>query len=127
MKNLIEAIVEKNFAKASSIFENRLNDLIDIKLEEFKREYVSANLSEGKRFRIVRVRIRKGKVQRRKKVSNVKGFTFRGGRMVRMSVAEKRHRKMGQRRGKIKRRSKRLITRMHYKRALRRRHALGLK
>lgn len=58
------------------------------------------------RTKIVAFRIRGGKIQRRKKVSNVQGFTLRGGRMVRMSAAERRRRKLGARRGKIKRKRK---------------------
>ena len=57
------------------------------------------------RVKLVKVRIRNGKVQRRKKVSNVPGMTFRGGKLKRMSVTERRNRKMGARKGKTKRRA----------------------
>ena len=126
MDTLLEAIIGKDYNKAKTILENRIQDRVSIQLEEFKRQLASDMLSEARRWKIVRVRIRKGKIQRRKKVSNLKGYTFRSGRLTRMSVSERRHRKMGQRRGKIKRRSKRLISKMHYKRALRRRKSLGL-
>lgn len=58
------------------------------------------------RVKIVKLRIRNGQVQRRKKVSNVPGFTLRQGKMTRMSPTERRNRKMGAKRGKIKRRAK---------------------
>lgn len=47
------------------------------------------------RINIVKLRVRGGKVQRRKKVSNVPGMTFRGGGLKRMSPAERRRRKLG--------------------------------
>lgn len=79
------------------------------------------------RFKIVRVRIRGGKVQRRKKVATVKGMTIRGGKLIRMSPAERRRRKLGQRRGKIKRKSKLSRTLMKRKRSMIRRKSMGLK
>ena len=79
------------------------------------------------RFKIVKARIRNGKVQRRKKVSTARGLTFRGGKLTRMSPSERRHRKMGQRRGKLKRRAK--MSRILRKRtmSLRKRSRLGIK
>ena len=58
------------------------------------------------RVKIVKLRIRNGKIQRRKKVSTVPGMTVRNGTLKRMSPVERRNRKMGQRRGKLKRRVK---------------------
>ena len=63
-------------------------------------------LLEAARIKIVKLRIRNGKVERRKKVSNVPGFTIRGGKMQRMSPAERRRRKLGAKRAKIKKRAK---------------------
>ena len=79
------------------------------------------------RFKIVKARIRNGKVQRRKKVSTAPGLTFREGKLIRMSPSERRHRKMGQRRGKLKRRAK--MSRILRKRtmSLRKRSRLGIK
>lgn len=78
------------------------------------------------RIKIIKARIRAGKIQRRKKVSNVSGMTMRGGKLKRMSPAERRHRKMGQRRGKIKRRAKMNRALMKRQRSIRKRRALGL-
>jgi hypothetical protein len=58
------------------------------------------------RIKVVKLRIRNGQVQRRKKVSNVSGFTLRQGKMTRMSPTERRNRKLGAKRGKVKRRAK---------------------
>lgn len=82
-------------------------------------------LTEKSRFKIVKLRIRGGKVQRRKKVSAVKGFTFRGGKLTRMSPTERRRRKMGQRKGKIKRRAKLVRTLMKRTRSLQKRKRMG--
>jgi len=91
----------------------------DIQKEE------SEELDEA-RINIVKARIRGGKIQRRKKVSNVSGMTFRGGKLKRMSPAERRRRKLGQRKGKMKRRAKMARALMKRKRSLQRRKALGL-
>ena len=79
------------------------------------------------RFKIVRARIRNGVVQRRKKVSTAPGLTFRGGKLTRMSPTERRHRKMGQRRGKLKRRAKMSRTLRKRTMSLRKRSRLGIK
>jgi len=78
------------------------------------------------RINIIKARIRGGKVQRRKKVSNVPGMTLRGGQLKRMSPAERRKRKLGAKRAKIKRKSKMSRTLMKRKRSLMKRKALGL-
>jgi len=78
------------------------------------------------RIKIIKARIRGGKIQRRKKVSNVAGMTLRGGKLQRMSPAERRRRKMGARRAKIKRKSKMNRALMKRQRSLRKRKALGL-
>jgi len=57
------------------------------------------------RVKLIKVRIRNGQIQRRKKVSNVPGMSFRGGKLQRMSPTERRNRKMGARKGKVKRRA----------------------
>lgn len=82
-------------------------------------------LTEEPRLKIVKFRIRNGKIQRRKKVSNVKGFTFRGGQMTRMSPAERRRRKLGAKRAKIKRRAKMTRIIMKRKRSMLKRQRLG--
>lgn len=79
------------------------------------------------RIKIIKARVRGGKVQRRKKVSNVAGYTFRGGQLKRISPMERRRRKLGQRRGKIKRRAKLQRTLVKRKRSLRKRQSIGLK
>ncbi len=73
------------------------------------------------------MRIRGGKVQRRKKFSTVPGYTIRGGKLIRMSSQERRLRKMGARRAKIKMRSKKSQILRKRKISLRKRKAMGVK
>ena len=93
-------------------------------LDEAKR---NPNVIKQGRTKIVKARVRGGKVQRKKRVSAVKGFTIRGGKLKRMSMAERLRRKRGQRRGKIKRKAKMARALMRRKRSMRRRASLGLK
>lgn len=79
------------------------------------------------RIKIIKVRIRNGKVQRRKKVSNVKGYELTNGKLKRISPTEKRNRKLGARRAKVKRRGEKARIKMKMKRSLRKRASLGLK
>jgi hypothetical protein len=81
---------------------------------------------EEARINIIKARIRGGKIQRRKKVSNVPGMTLRGGKLQRMSAAERRRRKMGARKAVRKRMPKMNRALMKRKRSLMKRRALGL-
>ena len=92
----------------------------------FKQFVSEGNVMNLGRTKVVKVRIRGGKVQRRKKFSAVKGFTLRGGRLVRMSPAEKLHRKMGARIAKIKRKSKAARSLIKRRRSLMKRKSMGL-
>jgi hypothetical protein len=78
------------------------------------------------RVNIVKARIRGGKIQRRKKTSNVAGYRLQGGQLTRMTAAERRKRKLGAKRAKIKRKSKMSRTLMKRRRSLMKRKAMGL-
>lgn len=78
------------------------------------------------RINVVKARIRGGQIQRRKKVSNVPGMTLRGGKLQRMSAAERRRRKMGARKAVRKRAPKMNRALMKRQRSLRKRKALGI-
>lgn len=119
--------------------EERLEEIANRKLDELKKEIAKeeyenmgveldeANIQKMGRTKLIRVRIRKGKVQRRTKVSSVPGYTIRGGRMVRMSSQERRHRKMGARKARIKRRGKLSQILRKRRMSLRKRKAMGLR
>jgi hypothetical protein len=139
MRELLDSLLQNDLVYAKEQFNKRLIDLIAEKLNQAKImvavemydeediEVVSeANVQRMGRTKLIRVRIRGGKVQRRKKVSGVKGYTIRAGKMVRMSSQERRHRKMGARRAKFKRRAKLQQALRKRSRSLRRRRALGL-
>ena len=85
------------------------------------------NVMRQGRTKVVKARVRGGKVQRRKRLSDVKGYTIRGGKLKRMTAQERLRRKRGQRVGKIKRKAKQARALMRRKRSLRRRASLGLK
>jgi hypothetical protein len=89
-------------------------------------ELVKEETLDEARFKIVKARVRGGKVQRRKRISNVEGFKMQDGTLKRMSPAERRKRKLGQKRGKLKRRSKMRMAMMKRKRSLRKRTSIGL-
>lgn len=134
--SLIGHIANKDYTAANAILEERITIALAKRLLEMKKaiaaEIIEEEVEEEEqldeaRIRIVKARIRNGKVQRRKKVSNVKGYTMRNGKMTRMTPGERRRRKLGQKRGKIKRRAKMSRTRMKRKIALRKRKMLGLR
>lgn len=144
--NAVPLIMEKKFlemkkAVAAKMCEQmglgptRKEKLASGVLEEKEKEESSENEKEDEddeeeldeaRINIVRARVRGGKVQRRKKISNVPGMTLRGGTLKRMSAAERRRRKMGARRGKVKRKAKLSRSLMKRKRSLQKRKSLGL-
>lgn len=151
MKDFVTNILEGKLLESQENINNRINELLEQKLQQFKMQLATemfgdiwqeieeddelyeddesiseANIQKMGRTKLVRVRVRNGKVQRRKKLSNVKGFTYRGGKLVRMSPMERRNRKMAARRVKIKLRSKRSQILRKRKLSLRRRKAMGL-
>jgi hypothetical protein len=133
--SIIDAILSGNASKAKELIEERLAEIVAEKLESFKMqlqaeefldEKITRNVVKTGRTKLIKLRVRKGKVQRRKKFSAVKGYTIRKGRMVRMSSVEKQHRRIGARKAKIKRRGK-LSTALRKRRiSLRRRRTMGL-
>jgi hypothetical protein len=136
MRDLVNSIIAKKFDEANSILEENFELIMRMKLLEMKKMMGAKTVSEEvieeeeldeARFKIVKARIRGGKIQRRRKVSNVPGMTFRGGQLKRMSPTERRRRKMGQRRGKIKRKAKLSRALMKRKRSMMKRRSIGLR
>jgi hypothetical protein len=125
-KALLEARIEEIFYEKLEEIKEKLIDEIYGDYEESLDESILHNIQKIGRAKLIKLRVRGGKVQRRKKLSDVKGYTLRGGRMVRMSTTERRNRKMGARKAKIKRRTK--INQILRKRkiSLRKRRNIGL-
>ena len=130
MEDFVQCIFEGKLKEAKEHLVERIEELISEKLEDSEVEIVD-DLTEGNiqkmgRTKLIRVRIRKGKVQRRVKKSAVQGFTIRGGKLTRMSPQERRHRKMAARRSKFKRRSKMKQSLRKRVLSIRKRKAMGL-
>lgn len=131
--SIFESIASGNLSEAKKLIEDRLEQIIFDKLahlkkelsEEYLKEYVP-NIQKIGRSKLVRIRIRGGKIQRRRKVSAVQGFTYKAGRFSRMSPVERRRRKMAARRAKYKRRAKMSLILRKRKLSLRKRKSLGL-
>lgn len=96
-------------------------------VSEVVREIIAeANVQKMGRKKLIRARVRGGKVQRRKVVSAVKGYTIRGGKLTRMPASERLKRRISQRKAKLKRKAKKARALLKRKRSLRRRASLGL-
>jgi hypothetical protein len=133
MKDFVSKLLAGSLVEARELLEDKLDELIEERLTEEKAKMAlemfdldEGNIQKMGRMKLVRVRIRKGKVQRRRKVSGVKGFTYRGGKMIRMSPMERRNRRMAARKSKFKRRAKLGQALRKRKMSLRRRSSMGL-
>lgn len=127
--SIFDSIISGKFSDANKFFEERIDQILAEKLNQKKKDLAEGivNIQKLGRTKLYRLRIRGGKVQRRKKVSGVSGYTIRQGRLTRMSAVERRRRKMGARRARLKRRSKMSVILRKRKFSLRKRKSLGLR
>jgi hypothetical protein len=118
------------FERMNQLVEEKLDllelDVADKLSEDLSNIFESQSVQKMGRTKIIRVRIRKGKVQRRIRKSTVKGYEMKHGSLSRMSYQERRHRKMGARLAKFKRRSHQAQTNIKRQRTAMRRKGLGL-
>lgn len=139
MKDFISKILEGNVLEAKEILQKKIDELADDKLTHKKSEIAlsmfdgldEANVMKMGRTKVIKVRFRrnaKGRivVQRRKKLSAIKGYTTRGGKLVKMSPAERRNRKLAARKSKFKRRAKLRQSIRKRNVTMRRRSSMGL-
>jgi hypothetical protein len=141
MKDFVSKLLQDKIVEAKEVLGQRIQDLVIEKLNQVKlriaaemyddfeveeEELSEANVQKMGRTKLIRVRFRGGKVQRRVKKSAVAGFTIRGGRLVRMAPQERMRRKMAARRSKFKRRSKLRQSLRKRTMTLRKRKAMGL-
>jgi hypothetical protein len=137
MKDFVSKVLAGKLTEAKEALTHRIEGLLDEKLQQVKQNIADEiygkcvtegirNVLKTGRTKIVRVRIRKGKIQRRKKLSGVKGWTFRGGKLTRMSPLERRNRKVAAKRSKFKRRAKMRQSLRKRQMSLRKRRAMGL-
>ena len=133
MSSFVSKLLSNNLVEARNELDEKLKGLIKEKLS-LLRLTVSAemlDLVEGNtlrmgRTKMIKVRIRNGKIQRRKKLSAVKGYTIRDGKLTRMTPMERRHRKMAAKRSKFKRRAKLRQSLRKRRMSDRKRTAMGL-
>lgn len=129
MKKAVAAKMSEQMGLGPTMQDKRESGVVEEKEEKSEedddKEEKEEELDEA-RVSIIKARVRGGKIQRRKKVSNVPGMTLRGGTLKRMSAAERRRRKMGARKGKLKRKAKLSRSLMKRKRSLQKRKSLGL-
>lgn len=134
MREFVENIFLGNHIEAKELFEQRLEELVSDALELVKIRIAdeiigideSGNIQRSGRTKLYRVRIRKGKVQRRVRKSDVPGFVYRGNKLIRMNPIERRHRKMAARLSKFKRHSKMQQTVRKRVRSIQRRKSMGI-
>ena len=138
MIKLVEALLSDNLVEARELLSTRINEIIEEKLHQIKLRIVAedydtdldlleANVMKMGRTKLIRLRVRNGKVQRRKKFSTAPGYTIRGGRLVRMSATERMRRKRGVRRAKFKIKAKRNQILRKRNISLRKRRAMGIR
>jgi len=141
MKDFVSKLLQDKIVEAKEVLNQRIQDLVNEKVNQVKlrlaaemyddfeveeEELSEANVQKMGRTKLIRVRFRAGKVQRRVRKSAVPGFTIRGGKLVRMLPQERRRRKMAARRSKFKRRSKLRQALRKRTMTLRKRKAMGL-
>ena len=139
--SIVSSIINDEYNKAKTLLEARIEEIFYEKLEEIRERLVDEiygdyeesldesalhNTQKIGRAKLIKLRVRGGKVQRRKKFSDVKGYTLRGGQIVRMSTTERRNRRMAARKAKIKRRTKMSQILRKRKVSLRKRRNIGL-
>ena len=91
MKHFVENIFFGNLIEAKEDLVDRIEELVNEKIEGILSELSTeiygndesideGNIQKMGRTKLIRVRIRKGKVQRRVKKSATPGYTVRGGK-----------------------------------------------
>lgn len=130
MKHFIDFLYEEDLVSAKEYLTSRIEEIVAEKLATIVDD-ITSNLTEGNiqrmgRTKLIRVRVRKGKIQRRVKKSAVKGFTIRGGKLKRITPQEHRHHVMAAKRSKFKRRAKMALSMRKRQRSIMKRKAMGL-
>lgn len=116
-------IIKKDYLAFQEEVFGIMNSIANVFIEEIREEF--DGVIQEARFKIVN-RVRNGKLQRRKKVSTIKGYRMDpNGRMVRMSPQERMKRIRGQRKAKIKRKAKIARSLQRRKISIKKRATLG--
>ncbi len=137
--DVVSAIIGKRFADVQEQLKKKLDLIWEQKQVVLKRivgarlsEIFTEILEEGNivrqgRVKLIRRRIRKGKVQRNIRKSAVRGFTLNHGKLKRIPASRRIHMKIVQRRAARKRKSHLQSSLRKRKISLRKRKAMGIK
>jgi len=148
MKELVSKLLSNKVVEAKELLNVSIRNLVNEKLSQIKMRLVAemykdvniemyfkestdntvqkSNVQKIGRTKVIKFRVRKGKIQRRKKFSTVKGYTIRGGKMTRMMPAERRHRHIAAIKSKFKKRAKLNVSIRKRRISLRKRRSVGL-
>jgi hypothetical protein len=119
--NQLDTIRDQSFVRMKAMIGDSL-----VPVTEEVKELTEADVMRRGRIKIIRRRIRKGKLQRNIKKSAVKGFTIKKGKMTRIPAAQRIRMRMKARRAAIKRRGKLQQALRKRKISLRKRKAMGI-
>jgi hypothetical protein len=129
---IIESIFSGDLDKAKKLIYEQLDSLLAKKLS-FRRRIIGkqffkeSNVVQFGRTKLIRRRIRKGKVQRNIRKSSVRGFTLKGGKLKRITAIQRIHMSRKQKLAARKRRSHMATTVRKRARSILRRKTMGIK
>jgi hypothetical protein len=129
---MIKDIISEQFDNAKIKIKEKLDEIIAIKFASLtktigERILDEANVIRQGRTKLIRRRIRKGKLQRNIRKSAVKGFTLRRGKLKRITAMQKIKMRRVQKRAAIKRRAHMQSTLRKRRRSLMRRKTMGIR
>ncbi len=135
---LVESILKQQFIGLKEEIYKKLEAIREQKLVQLKRrlgailsEAIRRTINEADvvrqgRIKLIRRRIRKGKLQRNIRKSAVKGFTLQRGKLKRIPAARRIHMRIVQRRAERKRKQHLQSSLRKRKISLRKRKAMGI-
>lgn len=135
--NFVTAIITERFSDITHLLKEKLDLVLEQKLVLLKQvlgAHISAEalLSEANivrqgRIKLIRRRIRKGKLQRNIRKSAVKGFTLQRGKLKRIPASRRIHMRIVQRRAARKRKTHLQSSLRKRKISIRKRKAMGIR
>jgi len=129
---IIEHIIKGNLEEAKSLIFEQLANSIAKKLASRRRIigtqfFKEANTVRMGRTKLIRRRIRKGKVQKNVRKSAVKGYTLQAGKLRRITAIQRVHMSRTQKRAARKRKTHMRTTVRKRARSILRRKTMGIK
>lgn len=129
---IIEHIIKGNLEEAKSLIFEQLANNIAKKLASRRRIigtqfFKEANVMKMGRTKLIRRRIRQGKVQKNIRKSAVKGYTLKAGKLRRITAIQRVHMSRTQKRAARKRKTHIRTTVRKRARSILRRKTMGIK